>query len=486
LSLLWWSGFRLAKIIGTPDKIGILGAYFAGLFLMINPRVYARMMDGQILIVASLACLSMGLGYLCANPKSPSFRKAGIWFGMAIWMMIHAVFFVLLIMLIAYICTLYHLDKDSIKKLTISYILCGWTIILMNSFWLLGSQQNNDSLAVLDHIDQRHIQAFVTQPWNTHVLVSSLAGFGFWWEAQARFKSIQATKNHARIYLFGLIFGLSCIGIYALYQEKRYRLICFLLLLWGSSYILWVGISQDTFFAPISKWLYDTIPFYIGLREPQKWIWILMIYYAVTGAYAIDRIQARFLDHKKLVDQIILWFLMCLPLMYTPYMLFAAIGQLTPRQYPSSRYELKTTMDSIAQPNQYATGYDILVLPRHMYQSFHFSHGEIAHPLSNFFDQQRTLVGDNMEMQDIYTQSSRPASKIIEASIGKWWFQYQSGDINAAKNFISDCKLLGLQYILLLKEVDRKKYSDHLAMMQSQWLVHTIQDQEHFILYSIP
>jgi uncharacterized membrane protein len=83
------------------------------------------MMDGQILIVASLACLSMGLGYLCANPKSPSFRKAGIWFGMAIWMMIHAVFFVLLIMLIAYICTLYHLDKDSIKKLTISYILCG-------------------------------------------------------------------------------------------------------------------------------------------------------------------------------------------------------------------------------------------------------------------------------------------------------------------------------------------------------------------------
>jgi hypothetical protein len=53
-----------------------------------------------------------------------------------------------------------------------------------------------------------------------------------------------------------------------------------LLLLAVLAYVLSLGISKGNAFAPITQFLYDHLPFYAGLREPQKWSGILLVAYA--------------------------------------------------------------------------------------------------------------------------------------------------------------------------------------------------------------
>jgi len=66
--------------------------------------------------------------------------------------------------------------------------------------------------------------------------------------------------------------------------------------------------------------------------------------------------------------------------------------------------------------------YDVLVFPWHQYIKLSRAGNVTANPVERFLrhDGDRSLnilAGDNMEMIDIYTQSSRPASKTIEKYI---------------------------------------------------------------------
>jgi hypothetical protein len=484
-------GYRLFQQVSQHS----LWAHFAGIFLMINPWVYARMLDGQWYVVLGVMMVLRGMISLY-RWKSTGHRKY-IWAAWLCMMMApraspHTIFFIVAVVWLASL----FLKPSTISYTRHIYMLSTISILLFlgNLHWIypLMSGSSQTDISVVEKIDQSHFQAFSTNAGNTNVYLSSLGGFWFWGEREGRFMTIQATHEQARLIIFGMIFVLIVCGIYMLWKQKSWNVLGFFASLGLVSYVLGIGISWDTIFAPITQWMYAHIPLYVGLREPQKWIGILMIVYAVLGGLWVDALVRRQFSSDEWTDRAMRWFLLLLPVMYTPFLLFAGRWQLKPSDYPRDWYDLKKTIDMPTSCNRNQKScYDILILPWHMYQSFTFTHSPIAHPMANFFEQQKTLVGDNMEMGAIYTQSIRPESKTIESYI--WPQGYRFDPLldtiftkeQLEQQFISDLKNLGTHSILLLKEVDWKKYQPHLESMVENGMLRKEKETETYIHFQV-
>ena len=267
-------------------------------------------------------------------------------------------------------------------------------------------------------------------------------------------------------------------------------------LLWVSvvAYLLSIGIAGDTRFAPISQWSYDHIPFYIGLREPQKWIGLLMIAYCFRGARGTKEIIQKMMNHDKFLGYLVAGFLCVLPVAYTPTMLFGLRWQLSTVDFPVWRYEMREIIQqkwSIVHPtpntktteNSKNLAYDYLALPRHQYMRFSFSHKIHANPINSFFP--NILVGDNMEFGSVYTQSTRPISKIIERYIWPWWLWSQKYNKENGKLFIKDMQNNGIKYIMLFKELERENNKTYIDKMIEDKLLIKQKENKSILLYKL-
>lgn len=97
-------------------------------------------------------------------------------------------------------------------------------------------------------------------------------------------------KFNSYWYIFGiLVFGVIVYGAIELYKTHK-RFFYFLLTLGVTSYILALGISSPLF-APINRVLYEYIPGYIGMREPQKWLGLTMVVYGIFFVIALSRLR---------------------------------------------------------------------------------------------------------------------------------------------------------------------------------------------------
>ena len=53
------------------------------------------------------------------------------------------------------------------------------------------------------------------------------------------------------------------------------------------AYILAIGVSGGPIISGVSHALYEHLPFYSGMREPQKWVGILLVGYVYFGGLGV-------------------------------------------------------------------------------------------------------------------------------------------------------------------------------------------------------
>lgn len=257
---------------------------------------------------------------------------------------------------------------------------------------------------------------------------NTLSLHGFWGEREGRYLSTYFdTPNWTIVFL--AIFALVLYGVYVrIIRQDAPREVAdkSFLALGIVAYILALGISGNNIFAPITQFLYDYVPFYKGLREPQKWVGVLLIAYAYFGGHAVESLyRSRFV--QKGYPKLFLAGVFALPFLYTPTMLFGFQGQLRVSDYPPEWYQLNERLatepegaDTCLYRSMGAPVrcYDTLVFPWHMYLRLSFADRIIANPTETFFFHTRILQGDNMEIGSIYTQSTREESRIVEKYVG--------------------------------------------------------------------
>lgn len=465
------SGISAYKL--CPEKCGI-GRYFAGFLYMFNPFIYVRFLAGHWLLLLAYAITPLIVKGMMDFIKSPSTPRAVITALLLTSVFVietHTPFLLLMLFFVFLIAAILESRKNHSKVIELGRSTALFLIFLLalNSYWLVPVF--TEKSAPLGEISGSDLYAFTTKhDLNFNTLFTTASMYGFWRGGYTYTKDLLPYWY----ILFIFILFLAVHGFISNYMNERYgRYVISFGAVAVLSVLLAAGISGPS--AGMFEFLFNNVFFFKGFREPQKFVALLVLSYAYLGSLGVAEIEKTARSEGGLLalgryKKFGLWIIILLALS-TPFIYSFTIsngfwGQLKPVDYPEDWYEVN---DLLAQDKQ---DFNVLFLPWHLYMDFKWipnTQNRIASPASSFFNKP-VIQGDNMEVSDIYSSSTKPASKYIESLLGR------RGEIS---NFGELLIPLNVKYVLLTKEVDYKEY----LFLLNQNDLELIKETENFYIF---
>lgn len=415
-TLLWIYIWNLIwRILNIKDEKKLFFIKFFSIsFIVFNPFVYERFIT-QTNIILSIYFIWFGLISLIEyilTFKNNKLYLSWIFFWISFMIMPHTLVFLLII----FITTLSFFYKNfSIKKIFFSISI----VFLINSNWLIWSLFLNEtkSLWKISTFNVQNIEAFTSNNLNSlWVEITNILLYWFWW---GKYNRLDIPDNNYWYLAWFLILWIIIYGWYELYKIRK-KLTLYLLSLATFAYILWLWISS-TLFSWINELLYEYIPYYIWMREPQKLIGILMIVYSIfflIWAYTIlekNKTFKRKEYFKKIFlnNYFVMGYILILILIWSPNVLFWFNGQLKISNYPK---EIFQSRDNLIEYNDT----NVLILPWHSYMACEWSYWTVFYNhVKNILLPINVISSDNIEIGHLYTNNknnnrSKKIDKFIE------------------------------------------------------------------------
>ena len=435
------AGFRLAKKTNN-----IFARYFAGIFLIFNPFIYARLVEQPGIALGSLFFfwfLIYFLEYLAEKEKSKKIWAASIFAGLAIATFAHSAFFVATAMVV--LLAFDYLKNRDYRIVLKTALIIGIVVILLNGNWLFSfANGTNSGVGGMRSFSLDDAKAFQTKTFGGHsVYYTVLALQGYWGEYQDRFVSIQENPFWMIAFL-----GILLLAMFGLVRQiiNKDHFATPLTLAAVVAYVLAVGIASPIF-APLVNFLYDHFPLYIGLRESQKWVAVLVFFYAYFGAWGI----ANFLQGERIRSFKYEWglFFAVLPVIFSFPIVKGMHQHFTPHEFPA---EWQTAKEYL---NENFSAGKILFLPWHLYANLDFAQKNVVVPARYFFGE-NVIQGNNTEFGGVYSHSLDEQTLAIEKYVARK--DNPAEKINYA-DFSKDMEKLGIQIVMLAKTEDWQNYS---------------------------
>lgn len=446
----------LGEIIGQPfaEKILItlpfvIIAYFGykiggnaiATLAIFNPFVYERLMVGQFNVLYAYS-LTLGIIYLFKKwlylKKEEKIQIKDIFiisilFSLSILSIIHSIFIVgfLIFMMAIVFYKKIHSDifnnKFSIKEITKIFLIFFIPFIVFNSVWIYMILTKDKSVfGVVSNITEQDFKAFATVGSNFFERTWNIINLqGFWAEETNNYIIIK--NNFLRFIPAMLVCGLAILGLFNLKNKNKWA---FKIL--SISIVLIIILAQASSIVFIKDILYK-IPFYSGLREPQKWVGlltgiiILLIFIFITEKEKIKNINIKYYKYS----------IIAISFLWTPFLFFGGWGQVVVADYTEYYKDINTNL------NAYRC-YEgtMAVMPWHKYIEYSWVKKIVDNPSGFYFDCP-VITGTNMEFGGIYDNSN--------STIGKQISRYvlSGGEYPLPEN---------IKTILLIKEADYKKY----------------------------
>jgi len=434
------AGFRLAKKTNN-----IFARYFAGIFLIFNPFIYARMVEQPGIALGSLFFfwfLIYFLEYLEEKEKSKKIWLSSIFAGLAIASFPHSVFFVATSTLV--LLAFDYLKNRDYRIVLKTALIVGVVVILLNGNWFFSFASGTSSgVGGIRSFSLDDAKAFQTKTFGGHsVYYTVLALQGYWGEYQDRFVSIQENPLWMIAFL-----GIFLLGIFGLVRQfiNKDRLAMPLTLVAVIAYVLAIGIASPIF-APLANFLYAHFPFYIGLRESQKWVAVLVFVYAYFGAWGI----ANFLQWERIKSFKYEWglFFAILPIIFAFPIVKGMHQHFAPHDFPVEWQAAKTYLQDNAGDAK------ILFFPWHLYANLDFAQKNTVVPARYFFGE-NVIQGNNTEFGGIYSHSLDEQTLAIEKYVAR---KDNPAEKIGYENFSEDMQKIGIGIVMLAKTEDWQKY----------------------------
>jgi hypothetical protein len=191
--------------------------------------------------------------------------------------------------------------------------------------------------------------------------------------------------------------------------------------------------------------VFDHVSVFRIYREPQKFLALVVLAYAVFGAVGLEAVAVR--SDARSSSSARAWGASALAIgvatAYAYTMLWGFWGQVHLTQYPSDWARADQIM-AAEGPGR------VLVLPWELYAVWSFTGGRIvANPAPSFFSRE-VISGDNVGFTRIPTQSVDPFSAWVQDILA------HRGKIAELGHLVAP---LGVRFVVLLHEVDRSRYS---------------------------
>lgn len=466
--LAWCLGYLIADYVLSKLSIsqlkGSIFKRFPVLFILLNPFMYERVIT-QTWIFLAIVLLWYGL-YFILTASTNYYRNylcSWLFFGLALAISPHVSFMIALIYGLA---LLIFSDKFKLFK---SILLGSALVTALNINWLTAALFL-DSWSVANSLktfNDTNIQVFETNSLDSlPPELTTLLLYGFWGERYMQFALPQLQSPFR--YVFGAIFVLLAgLWLGLLYKDPlSRRCAIFLITLGLLSWILGTWTASGIWWS-LLQYVYDYLPWYNGLREPQKWIGVLMLVYAVWIAYACCWTFLKLSDiivRKKLLVLDFaraswFWFILMIVFLYgwSPHVLFGFNGQLFLSDYPTSYFEAKGVY-------QFQKDWQkILILPWHSYMACNWTKWRIIpNVMWKIVDEQNSIVSDNIEISYLYSNSTSQRSRDIEEFL-------HTHDLNLLK-------IYWIGYIYLLNTC--ADFSTYIYLQSLEWITNIYESQE--------
>ncbi len=266
-------------------------------------------------------------------------------------------------------------------------IILGINIIWISKIFIGTSSTLN---YVKSGINENDLSAFATVGDNFFVKTWNIINFSGFWGAD--FNTYINLSDRTFYFLYPLIIWVVVsFCMYNLYYKNK-KLFSVLLFLIISSIVL----AQASTLPIIKNILYN-IPFYNGMREPQKWVAILVG--VILFVISIFIKNTKKIEYKYIISFI--------SIMWVPYLFFGFYGQVKPINYPTYWYDI----DKKLTENNCHNG-TTAIMPWHMYIKYDWVGKVSANPAINFFACD-IITGTNMEWGGIYDNSTDPVGSVI-------------------------------------------------------------------------
>jgi hypothetical protein len=436
------------------------GAYFAGIFYVINPFVYSRFMAGQYLVLLGYALTPFFVLALIKLIKVQGWRSA-IWLAVLTSIIIGVSLHHAGILLLVTACiapALIWAQPSKHKKPTAFGLVAAAGVVLINAYWLLPTMFGGSIAQATTNFSSADFQAFATNGQGVIGAISNVLRLqGFWLEVRDVYVLPQ--------YIFP-VWGVLMLAVWVLVARGAVGV-------WRYARPLAIALACMCFVAiilattPLVQWAAAYVPFVAGYREPQKFVGLLALGFALFGGVGV----ALFMDSlarmgKKIVVSLAGGFMLVLPILCTPTMLWGFNGQLAPKDYPKDWFAVNEQLANDRSVSK------VLFLPWHQYINFGFSGRIIANPASKFFTKQ-TVVGDNPEYKGISPTVPNATNRFIEQEV--------LGAGNTAKNLGKTLADLGFSHVILAKEYDYENY----GYLNNQTDLALISETENLKVYAV-
>lgn len=386
--------------------------YIAGLFYTINPFVYERLMAGQYAVLLGYACLPFVVWVLLVLVEKPTIKRAGMVAGLLVIVSIvsiHTLGPIAVLAAAGIIGGLWRqkFQRQYTQKLLGSVAITVVGFALLSSYWLVPLAAGQGSMAAaIDQFSVADRSAFATTGSNAFEALGNLLHLqGFWAEGRDLF-----TAPQTMVPLWGLLwlFVLATIGAGAWWLYKRQK---FIPLFFGVSALVALYLALGTTHGALSfvnNFLTVHLPLFAGYREPQKFMMIVALVYALCfalGSYALlQKVKQQNIRQAAAVG------FLGLPLIITPTMLLGCLGQLHSNPYPDDWLTVKSMLNN--QPPSTKT----LFLPWHQYMYLGMADRIVAVPSQEFFGT-RIIASHDPELGNLGSDSAYPLSAAVQTQL---------------------------------------------------------------------
>jgi hypothetical protein len=231
------------------------------------------------------------------------------------------------------------------------------------------------------------------------------------------------------------------VDVTELVTEDGRPLALMLVLVGIGGYFLALGDQGPTGW--LFKWAYVHLPFFALMREPQKFLMLLVLALAVFFGRGIEYVATSNFFTSRFANVAMTAVLgVALPLGYTANIFGGLDGQLSSSSVPVAYQQADAMMGTGAG--------NILYLPWHLYMSYPFTGNRIVANIAADEFRRTVIAGDNVEAGDIESQSSSPRSNYLQQLFTDGARITQFGALVAP---------LGVQYVVLAKTVDWGRYA---------------------------
>lgn len=446
------------------------GNYFAGVLYVVNPFTYSRFMAGQYLVLAGYALIPFFILALWNYLAKPSLKTVTPLTLLAILislLSIHSIFFMALIVVVSLIAMAGRF-RPAWKRILGWGVAAVFVWVLAGSYWLLPLAQGKSSEAdLIANFDQNYAEGFKTDSDPKYGVVFNAASlYGFWSDRENRYE-LPKTAMPLWPLVSAVFMGLAALGSWVGWKKGWRQEVVSLAVIGAVALVLGLGIAFKPL-APLYYWMVEHLPLYKGFREPQKFIGLLALVYAVLGAIGVNYIVNRLAQAKgqfqKTLGIITPAIFVILPVIYTPIMLWGFSGQLKVNDYPKDWSSLNQTL------NKDPDDFKVLFFPWHQYLSFPFTGTIVANPADRFFDKP-VIQGDNIEFGGIFRQESTPETLFVENKVLK-----PSSELTDGGKRLST---LNVKYIVVAKNRDADRYD----FLNTQTDLQKISDSQNLITY---